>query len=165
MSETVTAMATYLNQEVEAAKELLLVLEEEQSYLLTTDIEKLEPLVAKKAELVAQLSQYTRDRNELLKKAGHEATLSGMNAWLENAQNKNVDTTEHKNNWDILVSLSQSAKEQNRLNGLLISSNMARNQQALAILHGNNKQNTGLYGPDGHHSRIPATPVRSVVTG
>ena len=165
MSETMTAMGTCLNKEIEGATELLLVLQEEQNQLLTRSIDALEPLVGKKAELVAQLSQYTRDRQALLKKSGYDANLAGMTAWLENAQNQELDATQLKEDWNKLVSLSQSAKELNRLNGLLISSHMARNQQALAILHGSHHQNTGMYGPDGHPSRIPATPVRSVVTG
>ncbi len=165
MSETITAMATYLKKEIEGATELLYVLQEEQNHLLSPRIDELEPLVAKKANLVAQLSQYTRDRYDLLKKSGHEATLAGMNGWIENAKSRELDTAQLQENWNKLISLSQSAKELNRLNGLLISTHMTRNQQALAILHGSSQQNTGMYGPDGHPSRIPATPVRSVVTG
>ncbi len=164
MNAIQTAMASHLNQEIEAARELTDILQEEQNHLLSTSIEDLEPLVAKKAALVAQLTQYTRNRHECLKKAGFDANLAGMNAWIESSKDQ-ADTNQIEKNWSELVSLTQSAKELNRLNGMLISSHMARNQQALSILHGNNQPNAGMYGPDGQPSRAAATPIRSVVTG
>ncbi|MDL2284682.1 flagellar protein FlgN [Oxalobacter sp. OttesenSCG-928-P03] len=163
MNATNTVMASYLNQEVEAARELIDILQEEQNQLLSPNIDELEPLVAKKSALVAQLTQHTRNRNESLRKAGFEPSLAGMNAWLESTKDQ-PDTITIEKNWNELVSLSQSAKELNRLNGMLISSHMTRNQQALSILLGN-QPNAGMYGPDGQPSRAAATPARSVVTG
>jgi len=163
MSVTHTAMADSLNQEIEAARELVVLLQEEQSQLLTTSIEALEPLVTRKAALVAELTQYTRVRHENLKKAGYEPNLAGMNAWLENTRDQ-ADAIKLEKSWGELVSITQSAKELNRLNGMLISTHMVRNQQALTILQGN-KPNEGMYGPDGQPSRAAATPIRSVVTG
>lgn len=164
MNAAQTAVASHLNQEIEAARELIDILQEEQNHLLSTSIEDLEPLVAKKAALVAQLTQYTRSRHECLAKAGYEANLAGMNTWIESSKDQ-PDSIQIEKNWGELVSLTQSAKELNRLNGMLISSHMVRNQQALSILHGNNQPNTGMYGPDGQPSRAAATSVRSVVTG
>lgn len=157
-------MISYLNKEVVAAHELIDILQEEQNHLLSASIDELEPLVAQKAALVAQLTQHTRGRHECLKKAGFEANLAGMNAWIENCKDQ-PDTIRIEKNWGELVSLTQSAKELNRLNGMLISSHMVRNQQALTILHGNSQPNAGMYGPDGQPSRLSATSVRSVVTG
>lgn len=156
-------MTGCLNQEVETARELIDLLQEEQNQLLATRIEELEPLVAKKAALVAQLTQYTRNRHESLNREGYEPSLAGMNAWLKDTKD-HPEAIKTEKNWRELVTLTQSAKELNHLNGMLISSHMARNQQALSILHGN-KPNTGMYGPDGQPSRTAATPVRSVVTG
>ncbi|MDR0933933.1 MAG: flagellar protein FlgN [Burkholderiaceae bacterium] len=162
MKATQTAMTSSLNQEIATARALVDILQEEQNSLLTASIGELEPLVTQKAALVAQLSQHTRDRNESLKKAGYEPTLAGMNAWLESSRNE-PETIRIEKDWGELVLLTQSARELNRLNGMLISSHMARNQQALSILHGN-KPDTGIYGPDGQPNRAPATPLRSVVT-
>jgi|GEM_PF-119465 len=164
MDATQTAMTDYLNQEIGAARELTDVLQEEQNHLLSASIDELEPLVAKKASLVAQLTQYTQRRHDYLKNAGYETTLAGMGTWIENSKDQPGNINIEKN-WSELVSLSQSARELNRLNGMLISSHMVRNQQALSILHGNNQPNAGMYGPDGQPSRIAATPLRSVVTG
>jgi flagella synthesis protein FlgN len=164
MNATHTAMTSCLNREIGAARELIDTLQEEQNHLLAASIDELEPLVAQKATLVAQLTQYTRNRHECLTKAGYEANLAGMNAWIESSKDQ-PDTINIEKNWSELVSLTQSAKELNRLNGMLISSHMVRNQQALSILHGNNQPNAGMYGPDGQPSRAAATPVRSVVTG
>lgn len=155
-----TAMENCLNQEIDAARKLVDILQEEQNHLLSANIDKLEPLIAKKAALVVVLSQYTRERHERLKQAGHDTTLAGMQAWLENE----ASSAQVVQNWQELVALSCSAKELNRLNGMLISSHMSRNQQALAILRGNSQPEAGNYGPDGHLSRVAATPLRSVVT-
>lgn len=165
MGKTLQAMTASIEKEIDIARQLHSVLQEEQSHLLASSIDALEVLIAKKADLIAQLSQYSRDRHECMKNEGYETSMAGMDKWLENAAGNANEKNQLKANWNELVSLSQAAKELNRLNGQLISSHMARNQQALAILHGNSQQNTGMYGPDGHPSRVPATPVRSVVTG
>lgn len=160
MTTAQTAMENCLNQEIDAARKLVDILQEEQNHLLSASIDKLEPLVAQKAALVVELSQYTRERHECLKQAGRETTQAGMEAWLENE----TGATQAAQNWQELVALSRSAKELNRLNGMLISSHLSRNSQALAILRGNSQPEAGSYGPDGHPSRVAATPVRSVVT-
>ena len=48
--------------------------------------------------------------------------------------------------WRQIQQLSQSLREKNQHNGLLLNQQIAHNQQALAILSKNNKS---LYGPDG----------------
>lgn len=157
---TATAMENCLNQEIGAARKLVDILQEEQNHLLSANIDRLEPLVAQKAALVVELSSYTRERHEYLKQAGRETTQAGMQSWLENE----AGTAQAAQTWQELVTLSRSAKELNRLNGLLISSHLSRNQQALLILRGNSQPEAGSYGPDGHPSRVSATPLRSVVT-
>ncbi len=163
MNAVPAALENSLDQEVGAARELIDILQEEQNQLLAIRIDELEPLVAKKAAVVTRLTQYTRTRHESLEKAGFAPNLAGMNAWLDSIQGQ-PDADKAGKNWAELVSLTQSAKELNRLNGMLIASHMARNQQALSILHGS-KPGSGMYGPDGQPSRAAATPTRSVVTG
>lgn len=164
MNTTQAAMATYLNQEISAAHELTDILQEEQNQLLLSNIDELEPLIAKKASLVAQLGQYTRDRHNFLKDAGYEPTQAGMTSWISNCLNEQ-DAIQISSYWNELIGLSKSAKEINRLNGLLISSHMKRNQQTLAILHGQNEENTGMYGPDGQRNRMNPVPVRGIIAG
>ena len=163
MKQPHKAVASNLSTEVKLARELVIVLQEEQSQLLSTSIVELESLVAKKATLIAELTQYTKKRNENLKLAGYEPSFAGMLAWLESSKD-HPDAIKLEKSWSDLVSITQSAKELNRLNGMLISSHMIRNQQALTILQGS-KPNEGMYGPDGQPSRMAATPLRSVVTG
>lgn len=162
MNETQAEMATFLSQEIRSARELMDILQEEQNQLLLSNIDELEPLIAKKATLVAQLGQHARDRHAYLKEAGYEPTQIGMSNWINNCAAPEK-AAELSNSWNELVEISKSAKEINRLNGLLISSHMRRNQQTLAILHGENDENTGLYGPDGHKNRLNPTPVRGIV--
>lgn len=163
MNTTHAAVTSSLKQEVKATFELLDILQEEQNQLLATSIDTLESLVSKKAGVVTQLTQHTWNRHDNLEKAGYKPNLAGMNAWLENSKD-HPDAIKIKETWNQLVSLTQSAKELNRVNGMLIASHMVRNQQALSILHGS-QESTDTYGPDGQPSRATATPVRSVVTG
>lgn len=163
MDLTKTTMASCLNQEIEAAQALIQILQEEQNQLLQTSVDALEALVTQKAALVSQLTQYTKSRHESLTQSGFEPNLAGMNAWIENSKEQ-AESIKIEESWRELVSLTHTAKELNRLNGMLISSHMVRNQQALSILHGN-KPNAGMYGPDGQPSRAASTPIRSVVTG
>ena len=163
MSQPHKAVAGNLTTEVKLARELVVVLQEEQSQLLSTSIDDLESLVARKTALVAELSQQTKKRNENLRLAGYEPNFAGMTAWLESSKN-HPDAIRLEKSWSELVSISQSAKELNRLNGMLISSHMIRNQQALSILQGS-RPNEGMYGPDGQPSRVTTSPLRSVVTG
>ena len=64
--------------------------------------------------------------------------------------------------WAELLTLTQSAKETNRVNGLLINTHLTRNQLALNVMHGAD-QRSGFYGPDGQ-SKISVA-ARNLVIG
>jgi flagella synthesis protein FlgN len=155
-------MAENLHRELESANLLLDVLREEQERLLSSGVSGLEEIVTRKAELLVQLNGYTQYRHDSLSLEGHEPTLRGMKTWLESDATK-PDIIGIEKDWNELLEVTRSAKELNRLNGMLISSHLAKNQQALSILRGG-RHDTGIYGPDGQPSRS-ATPVRSVITG
>lgn len=136
--------ARELNEEHRAAKSLLQLLEQEQAVLVNADVEALIKLTEEKAKLAAHMSQLAKRRHSALQAAGFEAAETGMKAWLASPGATAADDKA----WNELLALAQSAKELNRINGLLISQHMTRNQNALNILQGNSQGGT-FYGPDG----------------
>jgi flagella synthesis protein FlgN len=62
-----------------------------------------------------------------------------------------------------LLEIAAQAKELNRVNGLLLGQHMARNQQALNILQGNNQPAGTIYGPNGQPTSAAST--RRLVVG
>jgi flagella synthesis protein FlgN len=136
--------AARLGEERDAAHNLLQLLEQEQAHLVDADVDGLSRLTEEKAKTAAQMSELAKHRHGLLEAAGFALSESGMQAWL----NSPAATAADRQSWTELLELAQSAKEQNRLNGLLITQHMARNQSALNILQGNS-QSGAIYGPNG----------------
>lgn len=144
MHASSTSPAFDLNEERRAANSLLQLLEEEQMVLVNADVDALTKLTEEKAKLAAHMSQLAKRRHDALQAAGFEATEAGMKAWLASPGATAADNKA----WSELLALAQSGKELNRVNGMLISQHMARNQNALSILQGNSQGGT-FYGPDG----------------
>jgi flagella synthesis protein FlgN len=73
-----------------------------------------------------------------------------------------LHTPEQQQHWDVLIQATQQAKELNRVNSLLVTRHMARNQATLAVLyrHNLNGNGSGMYGPNGQATgsrpRIPS---------
>lgn len=139
-----TSPAHGLDEERQAANGLLELLKQEQAVLVKADVDGLIRLTEEKAKLAARMSQLTKRRHQALGAAGFEASESGMQAWLASAGASAADNKA----WHELLAVMQSAKELNRVNGLLIGQHMARNQSALNVLQGNT-QGGPIYGPDG----------------
>lgn len=133
-----------LPKEIEAIRELLRLLQQEQSCLIQADVKGLEALTGQKAALVARMSQLASARHNALATAGFPPEDAGMPKWLASSGHHGTAIQ----SWDTLLELTRSAKELNRTNGLLIGTHMARNQTALQILHGN-PQGGSTYGSDG----------------
>lgn len=135
--------ASTLQDETQAARTLLELLKQEQAQLIAADINALTALTDEKTRAIARISELASRRYATLAAAGFEAQETGMQAWLEkSAQSK------FRQVWDELLSLAQSAKEMNRINGLLINKHLANNQQALNILRGG-QTGQSFYGPNG----------------
>lgn len=123
---------------------LLELLRREQTHLIDADVDALAGLTEEKATAAAQMSDLAKRRHSMLAAAGFEATESGMQAWLKSP----AATEGDRQSWNGLLELAQSAKELNRVNGLLISQHMGRNQAALNVLQGGSG-NGSFYGPNG----------------
>jgi len=148
-----TILAELAHQELEVLSELVTVLQEEQSQLVGTSIDMLEQIVPKKVTLVSKMEQLAMSRYTELGKAGFQPDETGMKTWLDSIKDA-PGAIIIENEWNDLLSITHKAKELNRINGLLISSHMQRNQQALNILHAHASNST--YGPDGQpkHHRV-----------
>lgn len=145
-----------LREEHKAIVELLEVMKQEQTQLLEADIDKLDALTAEKSRIVAQMSELASCRHRALQAEGFDPCEQSMPAWLE----KNADASA-KETWEEVLNIARSAKEINRVNGMLINKHMLRTQSAIKALHmpppGGN-----FYGPNGQ-STMKASSRRLVI--
>ena len=147
--------AASLAQELQAARELLECLQQEQAHLIQADIAALAVCAERKNKLVVRMTALAEARLASLVGAGHPATEAGMLAWLAGQQDAVRD------DWRTLLSLAASGKELNRTNGLLIHQHMNRNQGGLQALRGGGQP--AVYGRDGQQNIRPSG--RSFVAG
>jgi flagella synthesis protein FlgN len=137
-----TRPADSLAEECAVLDKLLQLLRQEQAHLVDADVEALSGLTGEKAQAAARMAELAKGRHRALAAAGFEASEAGMQAWIANA---NADEARA---WNALLEQARSAKELNRVNGLLINQHMGRNQAALNVLQGG-AQGGSFYGPNG----------------
>lgn len=131
--------------------QLLNLLKQEQQFLISADAVGLSSITPRKSELISQLSKLSQQRLEALAASGY-AGESGMQAWFDAG-----NVPEARQAWDSLLEKTRDAKELNRVNGLLITKQMANNQQILDAMRPATAPSLGVYGPDGQ----PTTGTRS----
>jgi len=153
-----TDPADSLHEEFTAASRLLELLSEEQTCLLKAHVEKLAALGGEKSNLVARMSELALRRHAALGAIGFAASEAGMQAWLQNPQASQAAGK----TWNELLDVAAKAKELNRVNGLLIGQHLARTQQALNVLQGNQPAGT-IYGRNGQTTAAAST--RRLVVG
>ncbi len=146
-----------LGEELDAGNVLLLLLQQEQEHLINADLDGLARITEEKAKTIARMTELAQRRHLLLASTGFDASESGMQTWLESS----AAAAGASKSWNDLLGIAQKAKELNRTNGLLIGQHMARNQNALNVLQGNQQGGT-MYGPNGQ-STSPASSRRLVV--
>ena len=124
--------------------ELIQDLQNEQTALVSADLDIIEQMVDRRVELLQALGEAANKRYSALAAAGFEASENGMSKWLELRSSPLLDDA-----WiDFQKKLAQ-AKELNRLNGVLINKHFQRNQEKLDVLQGKSANNTQLYGKNG----------------
>ncbi|MGB7481988.1 MAG: flagellar protein FlgN [Burkholderiaceae bacterium] len=143
MTATLPDPSYQLELEVQAARDLLALLEREQAELAAARVDALQELTNEKNLLVARMSTLARTRYVALAAAAHSADENGMRAWLDRGGREAA-----RRQWNELQQLATDARECNRTNGMLIGRHMARNQAALGVLQGATGS-ASLYGPDG----------------
>lgn len=131
-------------EEVARLRDFLVLLEKEQQALAAGDVDRLLPLADDKNRLFGRLAQLGEARGQALAAAGFTADRQGMEGWLARQPNANGAGR----TWQELLSLAEKARALNEINGKLIASRLADNQQALSALMAAANQ-AALYGPDG----------------
>jgi len=158
MQSTGKDPAATLNDEIAAASELADVLTREQALLVDADIEALPALTEAKAKLIARIAVLANTRYQALAAAGFADEESGMKAWVGSPSAPAAAGA----SWNALLKAAESAKELNRVNGLLIGKHISRNQTTINVLN-SNRQAPALYGPNGQTSA--GTGSRGLVIG
>lgn len=131
-----------LDNELNAARQLLALLKDEQRHLLAADTDALIGVTEQKSAFVTRMSEASSRRSNAFAANDIESTAPAVQKWLARVDAKTSGA------WNELLAVAAEAKELNRTNGLLIARHMTNNQHALQILQGN--ANVGrFYGPDG----------------
>lgn len=134
-----------LTEELQALQALQALILQEQTTLVQGLADQLPALISAKSILVAQIATLADARHQRLALAGWEASERGMQQAIDDLDDSDVTLL-----WNQLLALAATVKENNRLNGMLISKQMLHNQNTLNIFSG--KVGGNFYGPDGQSS-------------
>ena len=148
MSITSNSPMDSLILEHKAMQLLIDLIKQEQTQLIEADIDGLKNTTVAKSKVANEMSELAKQRDNALAAAGFSTKKNAMDAWLKTA---NPDA---KKQWEELLSLTKSAKELNRINGILIAKHMSHNQNALAALHAA-PPGGNVYGPNGQSTEKP----------
>jgi len=130
-------MLAKLNDERDALRAFVVLLEQEQKALIGTDTDALLPLAEQKTKESDKIQALSRARRETLpdslttEKWLQTNSPAGLALWHDNRQ------------------LTEQAQRQKPLNGELKQTKMHYNQQALVALVGATQHAAGIYGRDG----------------
>jgi len=126
-----------------ATQRLIETLKQEQELLVGNgEVDEIPVVISDKANIVAAMAELAGQRHEILTSLGLPATEDGMQFWIDQCGSE-----QDKQIWNELFVLAQTARELNRLNGILVGRQMAINQGAMNALQG--RSNGNFYGPDG----------------
>lgn len=136
-----------LKRELEVFQQFHQILLGEQDALIHGQADSLLALAQSKNERVIALTELAGKRNQFLSARAGSTNQIGMEAWLD--LNDPRDLSGAGKLWRALIDLAKRAQDLNQNNGYLIHTQLANNQQALAILLGANATSSSLYGADG----------------
>ena len=154
MSDSGTALAQILRQELAELGQFRELLARESALLQSTDIEALPEITSAKAVLASRLGELLQRREALLARLGLGSGQSGMQAWL--ATRADAEQKLDGERWTRLLQLGDECRREHALNGQLIALRMAQNQKALtALLSAAGQPLT--YGPDGQQRIGPGS--------
>lgn len=157
MKSLSNALLAHLTAENRLMDDLLGLIQQEQSLLVANNIKDIACVIDQKSKLISELANLAYQRHQTLGTIGLQANESGMQDWLTQNADCEVTTT-----WQSLVGKVQAAKECNRTNGLLINTQLNRNQNSLNVLRGPDNIDS-FYGPNGQTTRTQLS--RNFVAG
>lgn len=132
---------------------LVALMKQEQQSLVALDADELSSLTTQKNALLASLSSLSQQRHAALKAAGCEGSEAGMEPWLAVG-----DTGGAREQWERMLHVAREAKELNRVNGMLISKQLAHNQGVLNALRTPTNAPAGaIYGASGQTMGVGAS--------
>ena len=150
-----------IEQEILVMQSLNQILDEEQMVLVNNEAEKLETITPNKNQLLAKVMELEKHRASALLQLGLSNDASGMRQLFVTKQSD----PQLESSWQLLLSLSATAQEQNRTNGLLINRQINKNQATLNVLQsGRSHQAGSMYGADGQ-SKLKPSAGRGIVAG
>jgi flagella synthesis protein FlgN len=158
MQPAVISPMDSLREEHKAIAALLELMKQEQAQLIAANIEGLQELTDQKAKIITQMSEMAVQRHRALAIAGFAPKEEGMQAWIASINQTSVGEA-----WAQLLALTRTAKELNRVNGMLINKKLAHNQSALNALHAPAAGSNNFYGPNGQSTNHTST--RRLVVG
>ena len=136
-----------IQNESDAMANLVDVLSQEQAALTQAPslslMEQVSAIIQHKNQQIAAISQLGKIRRNMLSSLGFQITESTMPEWLQDQSQKDC--------WAKLIKHTKKAKELNRVNGLLITKHLIRNQTTLQVLTKHHRSSSGpsLYGANG----------------
>jgi flagella synthesis protein FlgN len=154
--------STTLHDEQQLMSSMVTLLKKEQASLVDAHADGVAEVTLLKADVITQLGDLARQRHAALASAGFDAGETGMEPWLTARGDAAARAS-----WDQLLDLTRSAKELNRVNGMLVARQLAHNQTVLNAMRtpasGVDPQAAGLYGPGGQTAGFG--PSRRFVVG
>lgn len=131
----VTAMHTILEQTIVELNRFLIVLSNERKILVSAETGQLPTLTEEKSALATRLATLELQRKDQLRNAGFTTDRAGMEVFFS-AQPDKLIHAQTQSLWGKLLILTAKVKQENDLNGTLISARLQQNQQALSSLLG-----------------------------
>ncbi len=144
-----------IQNESDAMAKLVDILTEEQAALTQAPslslMEEISAITQLKNQQIAAISQLGKLRRNMLASLGFQQTETTMPEWLQDQA--------QKDGWAKLIKFTKKAKELNRVNGLLITRHLLRNQTTLHVLTKHHRSNSGpsLYGANGQSNNQRTT--------
>ncbi len=144
-----TSPLTTLNDEFALISSLVELMKQEQRHLVGINVDGLLDLTPQKSQLIQQMAALAAQRHRALGKLGLAADENGMLAWLETAGD------DAQALWRQVLDETREAKELNRVNGMLISKQLAHTQTIMqAMRTPTSAADNSVYGPNGQTSGL-----------
>lgn len=143
----------HMQHELDLARTMHELLKKEQDALLRSDIATLGDVMTGKTQLVASMKAHAEIRLAAVTASGHTPDAVGQEGYLAKLYTGNPNMGSALGAaWRELQSVMAASTELNRVNGMLISQLLVRNQQAINALR-TPGSDANVYGPDGQSRR------------
>lgn len=130
------ALLSLINGDIDAARQLLQLIDDEYQALQARDLPQLQQLLERKVPLLQQLERNGRERSAMLQQAGVSVDRQGLQQIAERSGSGEVIER-----GDELSALLDQCQEANQRNGRIIRAGQASTGRLLDILRGQDTPN------------------------